>query len=278
MLEAVSVRPGRQMGAPLLREMFLKADDVGAGVRIACGDGAADARVAAFKSDFADVETDYAAKFSPEELVFPEWRHTIELQSGAETQTGFREGHAGEPFADGLKRRRGDYRWAVGDEIVGNTGGIVANHDGVAQIFGEPIGGGDGVIGERECGDRNVATVTWNGEGDAGEVRRIRGANQVQRCDAGSGNQSAVEGIDGPGAVELEAAGGAYWGGGNFYGVERFDGMDLDAGQARKYWLRFHAITLTEWGEPSRVMRDGVGSPNNFTILFIFAILYVDNN
>ena len=234
------------MGAPLLGKMFLKADDVGAGVRIAGGNWAADAWVTAFKGDFADVETDYAAKFSAEELVFPEWRHAVELQSGAETQAGFRDSHAWEPFADGLERRRGDYRWAVSDEIVGDAVGIVVNHDGVAQVFGEPFGGGGGVGGKHESCDGDVAAVAWNGKRDAGEVRSVGCANQVQRWDAGGRDQPAVEGIDGPGAVELEAAGGAYCGGGDFYGIKGFDGMDLDAGQAGKNCFRFHHIMLTE--------------------------------
>ena len=85
MLEAVGVGPGRKMRAALLSKMFLKADGVGADARIACRNGAADAWVAAFKSDFADMETDYAAKFSTEEMVFPEWRHAVEFQSRAET-------------------------------------------------------------------------------------------------------------------------------------------------------------------------------------------------
>ena len=181
MLEAVGVRPERKMGAALLGEMFLKADDVGASVGIACGDGATDAWVAAFKGDFADVKTNYAAKFSAEELVFPEWRHAIELQSGSETQAGFRDSHAREPFADGLERGRGEYCWAVGDEIVGNAVGIVANHDRIAQVFGEPFGRGGGVGWKRECCDRDVAMVAWNGEGDAGEVRGVGCANQVER-------------------------------------------------------------------------------------------------
>jgi len=102
MLETAGVRPGWEMRTALLGETFLKADGVGAGVRIARGDGAADAWVAAFKGDFADTETHYAAKFSAEELVFPEWRDAVEFESRAETQTGFREGYAGKPFADGL--------------------------------------------------------------------------------------------------------------------------------------------------------------------------------
>ena len=245
------------MGAALLAEMFLKADDVGAGVGIACGNGAADAWVAAFKGNFADVESDYAAKFSAEELVFPEGRHAVELQSGAETQAGFGDSHVGKPFADGLERGRGDYRWAVGDEIVGNSVGIVANHDGAAQVPGEPFGGRGAVIGERECCDRDVAWVTWNGKGDAGEVRSVSGADQVQRWNAGSGDQPAVEGMYGPSAVELKAAGGSYCGGGDFYGVEGFDGVDLDAGQAGKCWLRFHYMILADYLGSHRVVDRG---------------------
>ena len=77
MLEASGVGPGWKVRAALLSETFLKTDGVGAGVRIARRDGATDAGVAALKGDFADMETDYAAKFSAEELVFPEWWDAI---------------------------------------------------------------------------------------------------------------------------------------------------------------------------------------------------------
>src|ERR1700688_1173194 len=103
MLEAVGVGPGGELRAALLSETFLKTDGVGAGVRIARGDGAADAGVAAFKGDFADVETDDAAKFSAEELVFPEWWDAVEFQSCAEAQTGFGDSYAGKPIADCLE-------------------------------------------------------------------------------------------------------------------------------------------------------------------------------
>jgi len=131
MLEAVGVRPGRELGAAILYEAFLEAGVVDAGAGIARGDGATDAGVAAFKGDFADVETYDATKFSAEELVFPVRRHAAELQSCAEAQTSFGDGHSGKPFADGLKRGRGDDGWAVGDQIVGDAGRIMANHDGV---------------------------------------------------------------------------------------------------------------------------------------------------
>jgi hypothetical protein len=242
MLEAIGVGPGRKMSAALLSKVFLKADDVGAGVRIARGDGAADAWVAAFKGDFADVETDYAAKFSAEKLVFPEWRDAVDFQSRAETQAGLRDRHAGEPFADGPERRRGDYRWAVGDEIVGNAVGIVANHDGVAQVFGEPFGCRGSVSRECKCGDGDLTAVAWSGEGDVCEIGSIGGADQVECGFASAADEAAIQCGYSPGAVELEAAGGAYCGGGHLDGVEGFDGMDLDVGQSRDCWFRFHAI------------------------------------
>jgi len=85
MLEAVGVGPGRKMRAALLCETFLKADGVGAGVRVARRNGAADAGIAALTGGLADLETNYATKFSTEELVFPERWHAVEFQSRAET-------------------------------------------------------------------------------------------------------------------------------------------------------------------------------------------------
>jgi len=146
-----------------------------------------------------------------------------------------------------LERGRGDDGWAVGDEVVGDAGWIMANHNGVGQEFAEPFGRGSGVSWECECCGRDIAVVIWNGESDAGEVRIVCGTNQMQGGDAGGADQTTIQGIDGPGAVELEAAGGADGGGGDFYGVEGFDGVDLDAGQAGQYWLRFHQTILTEW-------------------------------
>lgn len=218
-LEAVGVGPGRKMGAALLSETFLETDDVGAGLRIAGGDGAAYAWIAAFKSDFADMETNYTTKFRAEELVFPESWHAVELQSGAETQTGFSDSHAGKPIADGLERGRGDDGWAVGDEVVGDPGWIMANHDGVGQEFAEPSCCGGGVSWKRERCARGPMAMVWDGEGNGCEVGFVRGANQMQGGDAGGVDQTTIQGIDGPGAVELEAAGGADGGGGDFYGV-----------------------------------------------------------
>src|SRR5580704_4268188 len=122
----------------------------------------------------------------------------------------------------------------------------MANHDGVAQEFAEPFGRGNGGSRECQCCTRDVPAVIWNGEGDTCEAGIVRGAYEMQRGGAGGVDQAAIEGIDGPGAVELEAASGTYGGCADFYGVEGFDGMDLDADQAGNWW-RLHLIILTEW-------------------------------
>ena len=62
---------------------------------------------------------------------------------------------------------------------------------------------------------------------------------------AAEGRQAAVAGVEGPGAIEVEAAGGADGGGLDFDGVEGFDGVDLDAGQARE--RDGHWGILAEW-------------------------------
>jgi len=188
MLEAVGVGPGGKMCAALLSEMLLKTDSVGAGVGIARGNGAADAWVAAFKGDFAYMETSYAAKFRAEEMVFPEWWDTVEFQSRAETQTSFGDIEAGEPFANGLERGRGDDCRAVGDEVVGDAGGVMADHDGVVQEFAEPFGCGGCVTGKRECCGGDIAAIIWNGEGNGRESGLVCGADQMQCGDARCGD------------------------------------------------------------------------------------------
>jgi len=95
----------------------------------------------------------------------------------------------------------------------------VANHDGVTQEIAEPFGCGGSVSRKRECGDRDVAAVVWNGKSNACEVGLVRGADQMKCGDAGGADQAAIQRIDSPCAIELETAGGAYGGGGDFDGV-----------------------------------------------------------
>lgn len=148
MFKALGMRPGRELRAAQLHETLLKPDGVFSGARISRGNGTTNARVAAFQRDFADVEADHAAELRSEKLVFPKWRNTVDLQRGAETQAGFRNGDAGEPIADGLERSGGDDGGAVGDQIVGDARGIVANHDGLIEVGAEPGCSGLGVSRE----------------------------------------------------------------------------------------------------------------------------------
>lgn len=234
MLEAVGVGPGWKGSVAQFGEAFLEADRVDSCVGSARGDGAADAGVAALEGDFAEVETDDAAKLGADEAVFPESGDATDLERGAETQAGFGDGEGGEPFAYGVERGGGDYGGAVGDEVVGDTVGVVANHYGLIEKFAEPGGGCGGVSWECKRCIGEFAGIIGRAQSDLGEIGCVRSANQVHRRGAGGADDAAVEGADGPGAVELEAAGGADGGGGDFDGVEGLDGVDLDAGQAGK--------------------------------------------
>src|SRR6266404_6790472 len=72
MVEAGCWRPGRKSFAAEIGETLLEADEVGCGLRVAGGDGAAGAGVAALEIYFADAEADYAALVFAVELIFPE--------------------------------------------------------------------------------------------------------------------------------------------------------------------------------------------------------------
>ena len=232
MLEALGGGPGRKVSVTQLREAFLEADGVGSSVGIACGNGAADAGIATFEGDFAELETDDAAKLRGEESVFPESRDAVEFKCGSETQTGFGDGEAGEPVADGVERGGGDDGGAVGDEVIGNARGIVADHYGLIEKFAEPCGGCGRFAWKCEGSVGDFAEIIACTQSDAGEIWGVRGANQVQSGDTGGADNASVEGTDGPGAVELEATGGADGCSLDFDGVEGFNGMDLDSGQA----------------------------------------------
>ena len=61
MIEADGWRPRRQSFAAYVGETFLEAGEIRAGLRVACGDRAAGARVAALEIDLAGAETYDAA-------------------------------------------------------------------------------------------------------------------------------------------------------------------------------------------------------------------------
>src|SRR6266404_4013032 len=72
MVEAGCWRPGRKSFAAEIGETLLEADEVGCGLRVACGNGAAGARIAALEIYFADAEAHHAAFVFAVELIFPE--------------------------------------------------------------------------------------------------------------------------------------------------------------------------------------------------------------
>ena len=84
MVEAGARGPWRQSGFTLVGEMFLEAFHGDAGERIARGDGATGAGIAALEMDFADLEADGATLVFAEELIFPEGGDATDLESGAE--------------------------------------------------------------------------------------------------------------------------------------------------------------------------------------------------
>src|SRR5258708_29171814 len=128
MVEAGDGGPRRQSFAAQVAETLLESGEVGAGLRVARGDGAAGARVAALEVDFIDAEAHDAALVFAVELIFPECGQVsvrarrvrgnvvaIDLQRGAKALAPALEGQAGKPVAHCLQRRGGSNRGAVGD-------------------------------------------------------------------------------------------------------------------------------------------------------------------
>jgi hypothetical protein len=215
-----------------LCEPLLKTYRISACVRISCGNRATDTGIAAFEGDFAEFETDDAAKLRGEELVFPEGRYAVEFECGPETQAGFGDGEGGEPVADGVERSGGDDGGAVGDEVIGNAGRIVADHYRLIEKFAEPCRGYGRFAWKCEGSVGDFAGIIGCAQSDAGEIGSVRGANQVHSGGTGGADNASVERTDGPGAVEFKPPGGADGCGLDFDGVEGFNGMDLDSGQA----------------------------------------------
>jgi len=217
----------------LLGETLLEAVERDAGEGIARGNGAAGAGIAALEMDFADLEADGAALVFGEEPVFPEGRHAINFQRGAEAEADFVEGEAREPFANGLERSGGDDGGAVGDGVVGKTAGGVADEDLLLEEDAEPFGGVFVALGERKRVHGNVAAVAGNRQSDTAQIGREGGADQVNGGSALAINPAAIHGIDRPGAVEREAAGRTDARLADDDGVERFDGMEAQIREAR---------------------------------------------
>src|SRR5258708_29205739 len=177
MVEAGDGGPRRQSFAAQVAETLLESGEVGAGLRVARGDGAAGARVAALEVDFADAEAHDAALVFAVELIFPECGQvsvrargargvrsnvgTIDFQGGAKTLSRAVERHAGKPIAHRLQRCGGNNRRPVGDGVVGKTFGRVADQDLLLEVNAEPFRGVFGAGGEGKRARRNVAATAW---------------------------------------------------------------------------------------------------------------------
>src|ERR1700738_1251433 len=152
MVEAGGWSPRRERFAAQVAKTFLETGEVGAGLRVARGDGTAGARVAALEVDFADAEAHDAALVFAVELIFPERGQVsvragslrgnvdpIDFERGAKTLPRGVERQAGEPIAHRLQRRGGNNRGAVGDGVVGKAFGRVAHEDLLLEIDAEPF-------------------------------------------------------------------------------------------------------------------------------------------
>jgi hypothetical protein len=120
MLEALTVAPGRKVSAAQLREAFLEADGVRSSVGIACGTGAADAGVSTFEGDFAEFETDELRSSTP--------KRRSSQKAGTPSSSSVARKRRWASAMVGVERSGGDDGGAVGDEVIGKAGGIVADH------------------------------------------------------------------------------------------------------------------------------------------------------
>jgi hypothetical protein len=222
----------------LAGELFLEAVESDAGARIAGRDGTAGAGIAAFKVDFADGEADDAAFVLAEELVFPEGGNAVELEGGAKAaanifgrEAGESLGTRGKPVGDSLEGRGGDDGGTVGDGVVGESAGGIANDDLLLEEDAEPFGGVFVVIGEGEGAGWDVASIVGDSESDGGEVGGIARADEMDGGSALAVDPFAIDGIKGPGAIESQATGRGDAGLGDGDGVERFDGVEADVSE-----------------------------------------------
>src|SRR5713226_1859186 len=235
MVEAGGWRPGGQRLAAQLAEAFLESGDVGAGLRVARGNGAARARMAALEIHFADAEAHHAALVFAVELIFPERGQAsirarpgvvnVDFERGAEAPSGTVERHAGEPVADRLQRRSGNNRRAAGDGLVGETFGRVAHQDLLLEVDAKPFRSVLKAVREGKRARGNVAAIAGYRERDGAEIRRVGGANQMHRGGALAIDPTAVDRKERPSAVALEAAAQADARLGHRNRIERLDRM-----------------------------------------------------
>jgi len=97
----------------------------------------------------------------------------------------------------------------------------------------EPFGGVFVGTGEGESARGDFAAIARDGESDFAEVGGVVGTDEMDGGSALAVDPFAVDGVEGPGAIEGEATGGADAGFEDGDGIERFDGVEADVDQAR---------------------------------------------
>jgi hypothetical protein len=252
-VEAGAGGPGRQGGFAELGEAFLEAFEDFAGLGIAGRDGATGAGIAALETYFTDFEADYAAFVFAEELIFPKGGDAVDFERDAKALAGFVESDSrktlrswAEPLSYGFERCGGDDGGAAGNGVVGETVFGVTDEDLLLEEDAEPFGGFFVGFGEAEGAGRDFAAIARDGEGDFAEVGGVGGADEMNGGSALAVDPFAIDGVEGPGAIEGQAAGGADAGRGDGDGVEGFDWVEADVDEARGGLRRRHGESLAE--------------------------------
>ena len=112
----------------------------------------------------------------------------------------------------------------------------------------EPFGGVIVSAGEGEGARGDFAAIARDGKSYFAEVGGVTGADEVDGRGALTVDPFAVHGVEGPGAVEGEAAGWADAGFRDANRIERFDGVEADVDETRGDLRRGHGKSLAEAG------------------------------
>src|SRR6516165_555170 len=104
-------------------------------------------------------------------------------------------------------------------------------------------------IGEGKRARGNAAPISWHGERYVAQIRRIVGADQMNRWGALAVHPLAIHGVKCPRAIELEPAGTRNPCLRYRNRIQRFDGVELNIDQAGSDRKRGHAKSLanTVW-------------------------------
>ena len=94
MVEAGFGRPARDIGAAKIGEALLEAGDDFSCARVARGNRATSAGIAALEIHFADAEAHGAALLFAKELILPERGNTVDFECRAKALAHFVEFHA----------------------------------------------------------------------------------------------------------------------------------------------------------------------------------------